>query len=81
VPLLINSDAHQPNEVAREFDRALALVWDVGYRETVRFEKRVPKRAASLAKSARLRSAGTRVSASAKTAVMRHLIGCFAPKT
>jgi histidinol-phosphatase (PHP family) len=46
VPVLINSDAHHPNEVGREFDRALALVWDVGYRETVRFEKRVPKRVA-----------------------------------
>jgi histidinol-phosphatase (PHP family) len=40
VPLVISSDAHQPSEVARDFGRALALVWEAGYRETPRFERR-----------------------------------------
>ncbi len=40
VPILISSDAHKPTDVGRDFDRALALAWDVGYRETVRYHRR-----------------------------------------
>ena len=40
VPIVINSDAHKPAEVGQDFDQALRLVRDVGYRSTVRFEKR-----------------------------------------
>ncbi len=40
VPLLINSDAHAPGEVGADFDKAIALAKDVGYTETLRFEKR-----------------------------------------
>ena len=40
IPLLINSDAHAPEEVARDFDRATALALEIGYRETLLFEKR-----------------------------------------
>src|SRR5439155_3912697 len=41
VSLLINSDAHAPEEVGANFDEAVALAKSVGYAETVRFEKRV----------------------------------------
>lgn len=40
VPVLINSDAHHPDEVGRDFDRALAAVHAAGYREVCRFERR-----------------------------------------
>ena len=40
IPLLINSDAHSPDEVAADFDRAILLAWEAGFRETVAFEKR-----------------------------------------
>ena len=40
IPLLINSDAHAPREVARDFDKAIALAREAGYRETALFEKR-----------------------------------------
>lgn len=40
VPLLINSDAHAPEEVGADFDAAIALARDAGYRELVRFERR-----------------------------------------
>jgi histidinol-phosphatase (PHP family) len=40
IPIVINSDAHAPGEVAYEFDRAYKLASDVGYREVMRFEKR-----------------------------------------
>jgi histidinol-phosphatase (PHP family) len=40
IPIVINSDAHAPEEVAYEFDRAYALVKEVGYTEVMRFEKR-----------------------------------------
>lgn len=40
VPIVINSDAHAPGEVGQDFDQALKLVRDVGYRTTVRFHKR-----------------------------------------
>ena len=40
IPLLINSDAHAPGEVGADFDKAIALAKEVGYAETLRFEKR-----------------------------------------
>ena len=40
IPIVINSDAHAPEEVAYEFDRAYKLVREVGYTEVMRFEKR-----------------------------------------
>jgi histidinol-phosphatase (PHP family) len=40
IPIVINSDAHSPEEVAHDFDRAYKLVSDVGYTEVMRFEKR-----------------------------------------
>jgi len=40
IPIVINSDAHAPEEVAYEFDLAYALVREVGYTEVMRFEKR-----------------------------------------
>jgi histidinol-phosphatase (PHP family) len=40
VPLLINSDAHAPNEVGFEFKFARDLALEAGYRKSVRFEKR-----------------------------------------
>jgi histidinol-phosphatase (PHP family) len=40
IPIVINSDAHAPEEVAYEFDRAYKLVTDIGYTEVMQFEKR-----------------------------------------
>ena len=40
IPIVINSDAHAPGEVAYEFDLAYDLVREVGYTEVMRFEKR-----------------------------------------
>jgi histidinol-phosphatase (PHP family) len=40
IPIVINSDAHDPKEVGYEFDRAYALAADVGYTQVMRFEKR-----------------------------------------
>lgn len=40
IPILINSDAHQPSEVGMDFDQAFALAAEVGYRTLCRFEKR-----------------------------------------
>jgi histidinol-phosphatase (PHP family) len=40
IPILINSDAHRPDEVAAGFDLALDLARSVGYRHLTRFEKR-----------------------------------------
>ena len=40
VPVLINSDAHAPNEVAYEFEYARSVALEAGYKKTVRFEKR-----------------------------------------
>ncbi len=40
IPLLINSDAHAPEEVGADFDAAVAMAKEAGYRETVRFQKR-----------------------------------------
>jgi histidinol-phosphatase (PHP family) len=40
IPILISSDAHAPAEVGYEFDRAVALVQEVGYRELSSFRGR-----------------------------------------
>lgn len=40
VPVALGSDAHSPNLVAADFDRACRLLWDVGYREVVTYTKR-----------------------------------------
>jgi len=41
VPVLINSDAHVPEDVGRDFDRAAAVAREAGYRETAAFAQRV----------------------------------------
>jgi histidinol-phosphatase (PHP family) len=41
VPITINSDAHSPGEVGAGFSRAVAAARAAGYREVVRFSKRV----------------------------------------
>ncbi|MEM9398861.1 MAG: histidinol-phosphatase HisJ family protein [Verrucomicrobiota bacterium] len=43
IPVLINSDAHRPEEVGRDFDKALKLVHEIGYKELQRFVKRERK--------------------------------------
>lgn len=40
VPLLINSDAHAPEEVGADFAKAIKVAREAGYTETLRFEKR-----------------------------------------
>jgi histidinol-phosphatase (PHP family) len=40
IPIVINSDAHAPKEVAYEFDQAYTLARDIGYTEVMRFDKR-----------------------------------------
>jgi len=40
VPLVISSDAHSPEEVARNFDRAIKLAGECGFTETVLFQGR-----------------------------------------
>ena len=43
LPIVINSDAHTPGDVGKDYDKALDLVRSVGYTSTVRFEKRQRK--------------------------------------
>jgi histidinol-phosphatase (PHP family) len=40
IPLLINADAHFPEFLTRDFDRARALAREAGYTELVRYEQR-----------------------------------------
>jgi len=40
VPITLGSDAHQPEEVGKDFDQALCLAQEVGYRELVVFSRR-----------------------------------------
>jgi histidinol-phosphatase (PHP family) len=40
VPLAINSDAHAPDEVGADFERAAKLALDVGFTHTVRYQSR-----------------------------------------
>jgi histidinol-phosphatase (PHP family) len=37
VPIVLSSDAHAPDEVAKGYDTSLALVHDIGYREIATF--------------------------------------------
>lgn len=47
IPATINADAHRPEHVIRDFDRAVALLSEAGYTEVIRFgakrERRVEK--------------------------------------
>lgn len=40
IPLVISSDAHHPNEVARDFSHAIRHAQDAGYTETLLFQNR-----------------------------------------
>jgi histidinol-phosphatase (PHP family) len=40
IPVLISSDSHAPKEVGHEFQKALSLVKEIGYRELTAFKKR-----------------------------------------
>ena len=40
IPIVINSDAHSPKEIAADFDLAYTLARDVGYREVMTFKGR-----------------------------------------
>lgn len=40
VPLVISSDSHAPEEIARDFSKAIQIAKAAGYRETQLFEKR-----------------------------------------
>ena len=40
IPIVINSDAHAPDEVAYEFDQAYALVREIGFTQVMRFRNR-----------------------------------------
>ena len=40
VPIILSSDAHAPDQVAMGYDKSLALVHDVGYREVTTFKDR-----------------------------------------
>lgn len=40
VPILINSDAHRPEDVGADYDRAIAFARQTGYQELVTFSKR-----------------------------------------
>ena len=39
VPVIVSSDAHAPVEVARDFDKAVELLKQIGFSSTVRFEQ------------------------------------------
>lgn len=43
VPITLSSDAHAPAEVARDFDKGVALLKDAGFTHTCLFEKRIRK--------------------------------------
>ena len=40
IPIVINSDAHAPEEVAHGFDQAYALAKEIGFTHVMRFKKR-----------------------------------------
>lgn len=40
IPITLSSDAHFPEDVGRDFDRLLRLVWGLGYKEYVTFQAR-----------------------------------------
>ncbi len=43
IPITLSSDAHHPSEVARDFQRGIALLKEAGFQETCLFEKRSRK--------------------------------------
>jgi histidinol-phosphatase (PHP family) len=40
VPVTLASDAHRPDDVGRSFDRALAVLRQIGYRTITVFDRR-----------------------------------------
>ncbi len=40
IPICLGSDAHRPDEVAKDFDRALVVLKEAGYTHLTQFEKR-----------------------------------------
>ena len=42
MPLTFGSDAHSPEEIASDFDRAAELAQAAGYRSALAFEQRRP---------------------------------------
>ena len=40
IPIVISSDSHDPSEVGMDFDQAVSLVREFGYKSTLQFEKR-----------------------------------------
>lgn len=40
IPLVISSDAHHPDELGRDFDKAITLAKNAGYTETLLFDQR-----------------------------------------
>lgn len=42
IPILINSDAHEPSNLTRGFDRAYELARSVGYSEVLAYNRRMP---------------------------------------
>ena len=40
IPLVVSSDAHAPDHVGRDFERAVGLALDTGFTHSARFEKR-----------------------------------------
>lgn len=43
VPITLGSDAHQPKDVGKDFDKALKLIKEVGYESITRFTRRKPE--------------------------------------
>jgi histidinol-phosphatase (PHP family) len=43
VPITLGSDAHQPKDVAKDFDKALKLIREAGYENITRFTRREPE--------------------------------------
>jgi len=43
IPIVFGSDAHTPDDVGRDFDKAVSLARQAGYQEFVTFEKRKMK--------------------------------------
>ena len=41
IPVTLGSDAHQPTQVARHFDTAIAMLKEVGYTKIIRFRNRL----------------------------------------
>jgi histidinol-phosphatase (PHP family) len=40
IPVLISADAHAPEKAAAHYRQAAEILWQVGFRETVRFQRR-----------------------------------------